>query len=262
MDGPDESTADFMAGSAGYFHRAVESIKNLKERGFNLRVKAVVTPLNAPRVYEWIKLMAGLGASRLSVTAYNRTFYRHRDDFFLSQEDRGLIAEQCNRARSDFPEVNVRMSGLSSAPTQKEQAFLSAAKTDGISAGAGNIAINDKMAKWKNRTSCSGGRSNIVITPDGKVVLCDTVPQDGIFVVGDLSTQSIMEVWNSQELLDFAYPSQDKFMGTACYDCTYLSDCLSHPAGYCFRNSYFNYGTVFGPPPECPLIPDDGLRLE
>ncbi len=263
MDGPDENTADYLAGSRGYFHRAIDSIRNLKEKGFNLRVKAVLTPLNASRVYEWIRFMVELGVSKLSVAAYNRTFYRHRDDLFLSQEDRKLIGEQCNQARADFPEMELKMSGLRSVLTPRERDFISKTRMEAMSGKLENHTASEKMEKWKNRTHCSGGRSSIVITPDGKVVLCDTVPQEGIFVIGDLSTQTIMEVWNSQELMEFAYPSRDKFMGTACYDCSYVNDCLSSPAGYCFRNSYFNYGTVFGPPPECPLTPDDNaLRFE
>ena len=120
MDGPDEETADVLAGSPGYFQRAIDSVRNLVARGFNLRVKAVVTPLNAPRVYEWIKLLADLGVSQLSVAAYNRTFYRHDDGLFLSKEDRALIAEQCRRARADFPDIELRMTGLEAAPAQEE----------------------------------------------------------------------------------------------------------------------------------------------
>jgi radical SAM protein with 4Fe4S-binding SPASM domain len=262
MDGPDENTADFLAGSPGYFNRAVDSIKNLRERNFNFRVKAVLMPFNAPRVYDWIKLMVDLGANKLSVAAYNRTFFRHRDNLFLSREDRDLIGEQCNRARADFPGLELRISGLSSALTQKEQEIASKTDMDMMSVRTGNPVSSDKMEKWKNRTHCSGGRSSIVVTPDGKVVLCDTVPQADMFIVGDLSTQSIMEVWNSEKLLDFAFPSHDKFIGTLCYGCAWLNDCLNSPAGYCFRNSYFNYGTIFGPPPECPIIPDNGLRYE
>jgi MoaA/NifB/PqqE/SkfB family radical SAM enzyme len=49
---PDETTADILAGSPGYFKRTIDSIKNLKERGFNFRVKAVATPLNVPNIYK------------------------------------------------------------------------------------------------------------------------------------------------------------------------------------------------------------------
>ncbi len=103
MDGPDENTADVLAGSPGYFQRSIDSIRNLVGRGFNFRVKAVATPLNAPQVYNWIKLLVDLGVNRLSVAAYNRTLYRHNDDLFLSQEDRTLIGEQLKRALLFIP---------------------------------------------------------------------------------------------------------------------------------------------------------------
>jgi MoaA/NifB/PqqE/SkfB family radical SAM enzyme len=69
IDGPDKDTADVLAGSPGYFQRAIDSVKNLAARGFNFRVKAVVTPLNAPRIYEWIKLLTDLGVHKVSVAA-------------------------------------------------------------------------------------------------------------------------------------------------------------------------------------------------
>ncbi|GLI39949.1 radical SAM protein [Geobacter hydrogenophilus] len=260
MDGPDEETADILSGSPGYFHRAIDSIRNLVERGFNLRVKAVLTPLNAPRVYEWVELMAGLGVEKLSVAAYNRTFYRHDDGLFLSREDRELIGDQCRRARADFPGIELRMTGIDPALAQDKPHLPPAAETVRTATEPAPAAA-DKARRWKERAHCSGGRSSMTITPDGKVVLCDTIPQEGIFVVGDVSIQSVMEVWNSQKLLDFAYPPRERFAGSACHDCADLDECQSK-AGYCFRDTYFNYGTAFGPPPSCPCAQDDGMRME
>jgi radical SAM protein with 4Fe4S-binding SPASM domain len=260
MDGPDEKTADVLAGSPGYFQRAIDSVRNLVGRGFNLRVKAVVTPLNTPRVYEWIKLLTDLGVSQLSVAAYNKTFHRHDDGLFLSKEDRTSIAEQCRRANADFPGIDLRMSGLESASAQEVPTVPTKTYRVEIAAGPGN-RTKDKAEQWKNRSHCSGGRSSMTITPDGKVVLCDTIPQEGIFVVGDVTDQSIMDVWNSEELLNLAYPPRDKFAGSACYDCSDFTECQSK-AGYCFRDTFFNYGSAFGPPPKCPLAPDDGMRME
>jgi radical SAM protein with 4Fe4S-binding SPASM domain len=260
MDGPDEKTADVLAGSPGYFQRAIDSVKNLVGRGFNLRVKAVVTPLNAPCVYEWIKLLTDLGVNQLSVAAYNRTFYRHDDRLFLSKKDRVLIAEQCRRAKADFPGMELRMTGLESAPAQEEPTLPTTPNKVEVVADP-RERTKDKAEQWKVRAHCSGGRSSMTITPDGKVVLCDTIPQEGIFVVGDVTAQSIMDVWNSDELFTFAYPPRDRFAGSACYDCIDRTACQSR-AGYCFRDTFFNYGTVYGPPPKCPLAPDDGMRME
>jgi radical SAM protein with 4Fe4S-binding SPASM domain len=259
LDGPDEKTADVMAGSRGYFRRAIDSVRNLVTRDFNLRVKAVVTPFNAPNVYMWAKVLAGLGVRNLSVAAYNRSFYRHTEGLFLTSDDRALIADQCSRARADFPEVQLTMSGFESAP--ERNASTSLTSNHNVIAGAAFSDPAQKAQRWKTRAHCSGGRSSMTITPDGKVVLCDTIPQEGDFVVGDVTTQSIMDIWNSDRLRDFIFPSQERFAGSACHDCGDRTNCLNG-AGYCFRDTYFNYGTAYGPPPSCPLAPDGGMRME
>ena len=262
MDGPDKNTADKLAGSPGYYTRAIQSIRNLLERGFNLRVKAVVTPLNAMHIYRWIQQLAGMGVTQISVAAYNRTYHRHNDNLFLSQEDRISIAEQCERARAEFPEIDLRMTGLEKMPAVTTSAIMHPASAEISGNGIeSDKDVNDKLRRWKERAQCSGGRSSMTITPDGKVVLCDTVPQDETFFVGDVTNQSILEVWNSESLLNFAYPHREKFKGSACYDCKDLEECQSK-AGYCFRDSYFNYGMVYGPPPKCPMAQDDGMRME
>jgi len=263
MDGPDGNTADELAGSPGYYYRAVDSIRNLVQRGFNLRIKAVVTPLNAQKIYDWIKQLVEMGVHKISVAAYNRTFHRHDDSLFLSREDRISIAEQCEQARMDYPEIDLRMTGLEKAPAQGKTSALPSTKSAGADAqhNAALSSNSDKVKRWKDRAQCSGGRSSMTITPDGKVVLCDTVPQEEIFFVGDVTHQTIMEVWNSEALVNFAYPPREKFKGSACYECEEFAECQTK-AGYCFRDSYFNYGTVFGPPPKCPLAKDDGMRME
>jgi len=259
LDGPDAETADRMAGVPGFFERALDSIRNLVGRGFNLRAKAVVTPLNAQKVYEFIELMARLGVEQVSIAAYSRTYYRHRDELFLDEEQRRSIAEQCQRAQADFPKVKLRLTGLVSAA---ELNLMGPQATGEPAPEVGRAErLQQKAEKWQVRTHCSGGRSSMTITPDGKVVLCDTIPQEGAFVVGDAAVDSIVEIWNSQAVVDFAYPPRERFAGSACYDCADLDDCLGK-GGYCFRDTYFNYGTAFGPPPQCPKAPDDGMRMD
>lgn len=255
IDGPDEQTADKSTGRPGYYSRALGSIRHLLDRRFNLRVKAVVTPLNTPHLYRWIKQLAEMGVTRILVAAYNRTYHGNDGGLSLSREDRISVARQCEQARMDFPHVDLGMM----VPA------VDTVVARGADSIAGDIPVDaekdmrDRFRRWKERAQCSGGRSSMTITPDGKVVLCDTVPQDEHFFVGDVSQRSIQEVWNSQELIDFAYPPREKFKGSACYDCQQLEECRSE-AGYCFRDSFFNYGTVFAPPPACPMAQHDGVR--
>lgn len=259
LDGPDAETADAMAGVPGFFERSIDSIRNVVGRGFNLRVKSVVTPRNAPRVYDFIKLMVELGVQQVSVAAYSRTLYRHSDEMFLSLEDRESIAEQCQRAQAEFPDLKLRLTGLVSAAELAQQKHVE--PVGETAAPAPEARLRQKTEKWQVRTHCSGGRSSMTITPDGKVVLCDTIPQEGVFVVGDAARDGIVDIWNSPEVVDFAYPPRERFAGSACHDCADLEACQKK-GGYCFRDTYFNYGTAFAPPPPCPQAPDDGMRMD
>lgn len=251
MDAPSEA-ADQPVVASG---RAVQSIQNLQARGFNLRVKAVATPMNAQHIYQWIKQLVELGVTQITVAAYTKTYHKHNDNLSLSSHDKILITQQCERSRIDFPELSLRTSGIAlSSSTEAGSPHASSLQPGPIEI---SVELNDKKTEkirhWRSRAQCAGGRSSMTITPDGKVVLCDTVPQDKPFFVGDVSTQSLLEVWNSESLLNFAYPPREKFKGSACYDCGNLEECQSK-SGHCFRDSYFNYGAIFGPTANCPMV--------
>lgn len=249
---PDETTADKLAGSPEYYNRAVVSIRNLLKRGFNVRVKAVVTALTAPHIYEWVEELQDMGVRQVSVAAYNRSLHGQNDSLFLSKEDRGCILDQCRHARIDFPELELRTIGFESgqdtvAPPRQQGAEPVEALPDE------DNEISEKIRRWKDDGCSFGGHSSMTITPDGKVMLYDTVPLDEALFVGDVSRNSILEVWNSEPLQNYAFPRMEQFKGAACYDCKELAKCQSK-AGYCFRDAYFQSGTVFVPPAQCPMM--------
>src|SRR5690606_37585766 len=85
---------------------------------------------------------------------------------------------------------------------------------------------------WKNRTVCSGGRSNMIIQPNGDVTLCEQIPHKEEFIVGNVFDDGIMGVWNSERVRDFIYPSRGKFKNSVCYECPEFEDC-HQVKGYC-----------------------------
>ncbi|WP_239026835.1 radical SAM protein [Geomonas oryzisoli] len=249
---PNESTADNLAGSPGYYHRAVHSIRNLLKRGFNVRVKAVVTALTVPHIYEWVDELEDMGVRQISVAAYNRSLNGRNESLFLGKEDRASIIDQCRRARIDFPEIDLRTIGCE--PMHDGAAVQKKAVTETVPALPGEDSeIHDKIRRWREWDHSFGTQSSITITPDGKVMLYDTVPQDEALFVGDVSTSSIVEVWNSDPLLNYPFPKTEQFKGVACYDCSNLAQCQSK-AGFCFRDAYFRSGSVLVPPAQCPMV--------
>lgn len=248
---PDEPTADNLAGSPGYYNRAVVSIRNLLKRGFNVRVKAVVTALTAPYIYEWVEELQDMGVRQISVAAYNRNVHSQNDGLFLTKEDRGSILDQCRHARIDFREIDLRTIGFESgndtvAMTRKQGAEPVALPDE-------DNEISEKIRRWKDEGRIFGGHSSMTITPDGKVMLYDIVPLDEALFVGDVSRSSILDVWNSEPLQNYAFPKTEQFKGAVCYECKDLAKC-QRKAGYCFRDAYFQSGTVFVPPAQCPMV--------
>ena len=113
-------------------------------------------------------------------------------------------------------------------------------------------ADESEIENWfKSRPYCSSGRTQIVIAPDGKVVTCAQSPQEGEFVCGDVTKQSIMEVWNSEALKKWYEPPRDEFQGTVCYDCDGFQPCI-HGMGHCWLQVLKMQGRLWAPHPYCP----------
>ena len=128
------------------------------------------------------------------------------------------------------------------------------------------VGRDDSRGPRSARGSCTGHRSLRVpiafpgIGADGRAFLCEQMKMSEEFVVGDLSVQSIQEVWNSPRLLDFIYPERERFEGTICRQCPEFEKCMWE-SGRCYRDAYFCYGTIYDSPPLCPYNSRPGVRL-
>ena len=89
---------------------------------------------------------------------------------------------------------------------------------------------------------CSANYSNMVILPNGKVTICEQLYWNPRFIIGDLTTQSIEEVWNSPRALELSFPKRENFRDeSACKECDIFEECLSFP-NKCFADVLKGYG--------------------
>ncbi|UZJ37655.1 radical SAM/SPASM domain-containing protein [Prosthecochloris sp. SCSIO W1103] len=233
------SVIDELVGCPDYANRAFASIKNLVEQGFYVRTNTVCTPLNYREVPDLVHKLHDLGVKRSSITNYARSFYRHDESLFLNEKQIRWVNEQVSRIGSDLGWDDLRANAAIrdfSVPDREE-----------------------KTADWNDRAYCSGGKSCMVITPNGDVVLCEQVPQRAPFVVGSLREQTITEVWNSPEIDAFVHPSKELFKGTECETCDEFDECHA-VYGRCFRDAFFTYQNLYTPSPNCPKAPP-GFRM-
>ncbi len=230
---------DKMMGVRDYAPRAIESIENLTEKGFFVRTNTVCTPMNLREIPNLVRMLYKKGVKRAGITNYARSFFRHNEALFLSQVEIEWAKEQINKLKDELTWDQLRCNmGIRDFSC---------------------MDIEEKKIGWRKRAHCSGGKSSMSVTADGRVILCEQVPQEAPYIVGDLKNNSLREVWNSIDLQAFVCPPKELFSGTVCSDCDVFNECHSI-YGRCFRDALFTYGSPYSPSPNCPRAPK-GIRM-
>ena len=111
--------------------------------------------------------------------------------------------------------------------------------------------------EFDNRGLCSGNTTGFVLLPDGKVTLCEELYWDPQFLMGDLTTQSIMEMWQSERAWKLWKVQQKSIPhSSACSHCKQFESCR-YQQGVCWKMIINAYGreNSFYPDPRCPQAP-------
>ncbi|MGA1792299.1 MAG: radical SAM protein [bacterium] len=225
--------ADRMFGRKGHFERLVESIKRLKEAGIYVRTNSIITSLNVKTVEDTISMLADLGINNMKLTPAFESHHIDNTGYLLNPDEVNFLESLVERLQPKWAEKGVHL-------------FYSRLKAPS------EMDKKEKAEFWfRSRGICSGGRSAMFITPEGKVTLCEQVPHEPPFILGDLNIQTIRDVWNSRQVLDMAYPDRGGFSDSICSDCRDFKLCVEK-RGHCFRDSWFANKTLFGPSPYCP----------
>jgi radical SAM protein with 4Fe4S-binding SPASM domain len=231
IDSDDEQIASYLMGVSGFPDKIFESIINVVEVGIPVTAKIVITPYNiltAPRLYRKLKHM---GVNRIRLALYSRSGFHHTDDLFNHKESCDWLSKEVEKLRAEFPDESIFV--------QNGQPSLEP------------LSIEARKSSWKERSSCPAGRSSMMICSDGKVIPCEQMPETEEYFCGDLTTQSIMEVWDGERLKEMTYGMpREKFHGLPCYDCEEQDECLN-VMGTCIRDLAAHWGNIYQPPTNC-----------
>lgn len=119
--------------------------------------------------------------------------------------------------------------------------------------------LKDKQTeydKFMNRGFCSGNFSTLFVLPDGKVTICEELYWHPHFIIGDLSKQSFMEVWNSTKAWEIYGVDQQSIPDDSlCHTCKIFSECRSFKQ-VCYKKilKEFGYDKWYYPDPDCPFV--------
>ena len=230
VDSAEPEIADFLTGSQGYLSDAENNLRLLTAYGLKINVNAVITPYNIQGVNELIDMLAHYNVVRIALSPYGRSHFRHRDDLFLSANNKAMLDQIVEAARTKYAHVIFKLGNimdLASMPPEKRNAI------------------------WERRARCTAGRQSICILPDGRVIPCEQTPTHEDVILGDLKMQSLLDVWTSARAVEVICPQRDKFAEQPCYSCTEFEICRS-TGSFCVRDAYTLFGTFYAPSPYCP----------
>lgn len=118
----------------------------------------------------------------------------------------------------------------------------------------GSLKAREKEFFKTSRTYCSGLFSSLYILPDGDVTMCEQLYWNKDFIVGNILTHGIMEIWNSEKALSIYNISQEMIPeDSLCHSCEKFSVCREIRQ-VCYREIIRKYGAEkwYYPDVNCP----------
>ncbi len=241
VDAWDDEKVKLITGSSVFKKNIIQTFDNFMEAGIQPKIKGVLMPYNVDQISKIVDYFYPRGARRFQFVKYTRSFFRHQDPLFMDAASIEQARIQIQETLSRYPDIELT--------EDLEQIDSSSNRMPDL-----------KKQLWAKRSGCSGGWCMLGIAPNGRAILCEQMSQEEAFYVGDLNQQSITEVWTGKGIMDFLYPDREKFKNTICEHCDEFEAC-HWEQGYCYRNAYFSYGTIYDAPPLCPKQMKPGLRL-
>jgi radical SAM protein with 4Fe4S-binding SPASM domain len=239
FDAPVPDLFDKVVGRKGHFYKTIESIHNCVDAGIRTRTNSIIIQETAPYIHELISFLHTLPTFDMKIAPAFRTAHRHMEGLLLPESQKKWLKEQIEILKQEYPAGKIKFECRSDFMELNEEG---------------------REKAFKDWPRCGVGREVIVITPDGKVVMCEQSPHDPEMVVGDVRDRSMLDVWQSEEMHKFKYVSRDRFKNTPCYDCEDFRYCMNLKGG-CIINTIKAYGTRFAPNPVCSKAPKYDIPL-
>lgn len=222
LDDHRSKEAGALAGAPGYLDEATETIRTLLEAGIAVDVNAVATKINVDHLEELASYVADLKVTRLKISPFHSPY---------------PIRLPAERLVTSAP-IQARV-------TELQTLFASR----GLEIELGGEEDPSSSVKCGSSIVCEIGTRALDVLPDGSVSRCHYLPGVTELKVGSLTTQTILEVWNSSRLHALSRPNRDVFQDTDCWSCEGHQACNAR--GRCYVSALQNTGQLHAPDAFC-----------
>lgn len=225
----------------GYVAQMLEGIRLLDESKVNYQIASVLT--NYTCDFELLSSMY----TRLSSLKRIRDWRIVPVHNSITKEYRSF--RRLKPTREKILELNKRMRDFIDQPPFPIIIGISAL-------GKHYYQATDGSCSFKGN-KCSALTTHLFILPDGKATICEQLYWNPRFIVGDVTTSGIEEVWLSDRAMKlYNMQREDLESDTVCRDCTLFETCFSYN-NRCWIDIIKAYGTDCWdyPDPRCQIAP-------
>jgi len=232
----------------GYIQKIKDGISILENFGYPIQIDTILTSKNSNReeinaLYEYIRTIKGLSIWEIRVPELS--LYTPKKFLEVKASKSVLRNIQEYISNKIMPNASIKIVFSSEALDEKF-------RQDGP----------DKEC-FKGG-SCGILQNRAFILPDGKVSICEQMYWHQDFIIGDLSCQSIKEVWNSPKANKLFNISKSLFRKeSTCFNCNYFIKCNQNKRR-CVVKVVKAYGLENWdyPDPRCKFAPDFNSGLK
>lgn len=227
--------------SLDYSERIKNTIIYLSKKGFSIIIKSVLTrtTCTVENLEQLIKFMKDI--PHIQQYTYTPVGYSH----YKSVEDFNTFKPTMHQ----ILDMNAYFERLGQSNLSFKLLPDTGAVMDGIECC--------NIQNFNSRAICSGNVYEMVVLPDGQVTICEELYWNPHFIIGDVTKNSLLEVWQSDKAMSLWKLDQKKFPAeSACRTCVEFEACR-YNEGVCWKELMAHYGKEnwMYPDSRCPKAP-------
>lgn len=224
----------------GYLDKLLAGVKLLQENGFKIQFDTILTNLNCSEeeltaLYEYIKRVCNLEYWEIRVpeiSLYSEETYKRAVFDVLELE------KSCTFVRRLRDNANICV-------VLSDEVLRSRHRS--VAIGNGHFCHGN----------CGMLYNRMIILPDGKVTCCEQLYWHPDFIIGDLKTQTIEEVWQSDKAKQLFSLQYGAVGGGVCASCKVSGECArSHRRCVVSTMKAYGLSNWDFPDPDCVCAPE------
>ncbi len=228
-----------------YFEQLKQTLELLEKHQIHVKVKSVITRFNdsLASIENLLRHLTAYGnITEISLAPAEFSIYKKMEGFL---QYRTTLA-QWKRIEEFRENFVAKYRGNCEISCQEPADFHES-----------TAPIDIKRENFAKRARCTGNINGFYVLADGKVGICEELYWDPRFIIGNLRTQSIMEVWESEKARSLYQLSQNQIRKeSTCHRCAEFYSC-HRQNGVCWKLVVEAYGNENWdyPDPRCPAAP-------